>query len=169
MKLIIAFLTIILLTSCWPKSVSFVDTGGMPDEWKFFYLNTLKNIAPNAPISYSAVLSDAVKDGIQNGSRLKLATDAKDAQIEIDGTITSYSITPIALVEGDNATKNRLTISVKFNFFINDPEDDEMTLVSTRFFDYDASADLASQESVFLDEINAQIVQDVTSKLLSNW
>ena len=49
------------------------------------------------------------------------------------------------------------------------PEDEEMTLVSTRFFDYDASADLASQESVFLDEINTQIVQTVTNKLLSNW
>ena len=85
------------------------------------------------------------------------------------GAITSYSITPIALVQGDNATQNRLTISVKFNFYINAPEEDEMTLVSTRFFDYDASADLSSQESVFLDEINAQIVQDVTNKLLSNW
>jgi len=168
MKLIIAFLTIILLSSCWPKSVSFID-GSLPDEWKFFYLNTLKNNATNAPISYSAILSDAVKDGIQNGSRLKLAVDAKDAQIEIDGTITSYSITPIALIEGDNATQNRLTISVKFNFYINSPEEDEMTLISTRFFDYDASSDLASQESVFLDEINTQIVQDVTNKLLSNW
>ena len=168
MKLIIAFLTIILLSSCWPKSVSFVD-GNLPDEWNFFYLNTLKSNAPNAPISYSAILSDAIKDGIQNGSRLKLATDAKDAQIEIDGMVTSYSITPIALVQGDNATQNRLTISVKFNFYINAPEDEEMTLVSTRFFDYDASADLASQESVFLDEINTQIVQDVTNKLLSNW
>lgn len=168
MKLIIAFLTLILLTSCWPKSISFVD-GSLPDEWEYFYLNTLKNNAANAPLSYSAILSDAIKDGIQNGSRLKLATDAKDAQVEIEGTITSYSITPIALIEGDNATQNRLTISVKFNFFITAPEDDEMTLVSTRFFDYDASADLASQESVFLDEINAQIVQDVTNKLLSNW
>ena len=63
----------------------------------------------------------------------------------------------------------KLVLSTKFNFYINAPEEDEMTLVSTRFFDYDASADLSSQESVFLDEINAQIVQDVTNKLLSNW
>ena len=74
MKLIIAFIAIILLTSCWPKSVSFVD-GNLPDEWKFFSLSTLKSNAPNAPISYSAILSDAIKDGIQNGSRLKLASD----------------------------------------------------------------------------------------------
>ena len=168
MKIIIAFITVLLLTSCWPKSVSFVD-GNLPDEWQRFYLSTLKNNATNAPLSYSAILSDAVKDGIQNGSRLKLAADSKDAQIEIEGVITSYSITPIALVEGDNATQNRLTISVKFNFYINAPEEDEMSLVSTRFFDYDASSDLSSQESVFLDEINTQIVQDVTNKLLSNW
>lgn len=169
MKSIVVFLALILLTSCWPKSVSFVDKGGMPDEWNYFYLNTLKNSAPNAPISYAAILSDAIKDGIQNGSRLKLATDPKDAQIEIEGTVTSYSVSPIAMVEGDNATQNRLSISVKFDFFINAPEDDEMNLISTRFFDYEASSDLSSQESVFLDEINTQIVQDVTNKLLSNW
>ena len=169
MKLIIAIFSIALLSSCWPKSVSFVDSGSMPEEWQVFFVNTLSNNAPNTPISYSATLSEAVKDGIQNGTKLKLGTRVEDAQIEIEGTVTSYTIIPIALQEGDNASQNRLTVSVKFEFYINAPEEEQMSLVSTRFFDYPANTDLGTVESQFLEEVNTQIVQDVINKLLSNW
>ena len=168
MKLIVAVISIILLSSCWPKSVSFID-GSMPEEWKVFYVTTIKDNAPNTPISYAALLSEEIKDGIQNRTRLKLGTTKEDAQVEIEGTINSYTITPIALQQGDNANQNRLTVSVKFDIFINAPEEDEMTLVSTRFFDYDANTDLATVESQFLQEVNAQIIQDLLNKLLSNW
>ena len=168
MKLIAAIISIILLSSCWPKSVSFVD-GSMPEEWKMFYINPLKNNAPNTPISYAATLSEDIRDGLQNGTKLKLGTKVEDAQLEIDGIISSYSITPIALQEGDNATQNRLSVSVKFDIFITEPVEDQMTLTSTRFFDYNASTDLATVESQFLEEVNTQIVQDLINKLLSNW
>ncbi len=168
MKLIVAVISIVLLSSCWPKSVSFVD-GSMPEEWKVFYVTTIKDNAPNTPISYAALLSEEIKDGIQNRTRLKLGTTKEDAQIEIEGVINSYTITPIALQQGDNANQNRLTVSVKFDIFINAPEEDQMTLLSTRFFDYDANTDLATVESQFLEEVNAQIIQDLINKLLSNW
>jgi hypothetical protein len=75
----------------------------------------------------------------------------------------------VAIQEGDNSAKNRLTISVQFTIFITAPEEDKMTLTSTRFVDYDSDTDLASQEATLLDEISTQIVQDVINKLLSNW
>ena len=169
MKIILSLFVLILFSSCWPSSVSFVDSGSMPEEWEQFFVKTIKNNAPNTPISYNSTLTEDVKDAIQNGTRLNLATRAEDAQIEIEGIITSYSITPIALQEGDNAAQNRLSVSVKFDIFIKAPEDDEMHMVSTRFFDYPASTDLAQVESEYLEEVNDQIVQDVVNKLLSNW
>ena len=168
MKFIFYILTVFLLSSCWPKSISFVD-GTMPEDWKMFIVNPIKNNAPNAPINYSPNLAEAIKDGIQNGTRLKLATSADEAQIEIEGTVVNYSISPIALQEGDNASQNRLSVSVKFDIFINAAEEDEMHLVSTRFFDYNSSTDIGTVESQFLEEITTQVVQDVINKLLSNW
>ena len=44
-----------------------------------------------------------------------------------------------------------------------------MELTSSRFVDYDATLDLASNENDLLEEINKQIVQDVINKLFSNW
>lgn len=156
------------LSSCWPTRIGFVD-GSMPPEWQQFSLKTLDNNAPNAPLSYAASLSESIKDGIQNNTRLTLVGDPNKAQVQIEGEITNYSVTPIALQEGDNAAQNRLTISAKFTIYITSPEEDKMTLSSSRYVDYSSTQDLSSIESTLLEEINSQIVQDVVNKLLSNW
>ena len=142
--------------------------GSMPPEWKAFYVTTLENDAPNAPLSYATNLSESIKDGIQNNTRLVLATQLKDAQVQIEGAVVNYSVSPIALQEGDNAAQNRLSITARFTIFLS-TEDDEWTLTSTRFADYASSADLSSVEATLLEDINVQIVQDVVNKLRSNW
>lgn len=169
MRMLIVFLSLILLTGCWPSSVSFVDSGSMPPEWKTFYVHTMSNSAPNVALSYPAALSEAIKDGVQNNTRLLLNNTADKAEVEIQGTIISYSITPIALQEGDNASQNRLNVSVNFEIIIHAPEEREMKMVSTRFIDYNSNTDLATVETQLLEEVNTQIVQDVINKLLSNW
>lgn len=169
MKLIFCLIVLIGLTGCWPSSVSFIDTGSMPEEWKTFSVKTLENDAPNTPISYAALLSEKLKDGVQNNTRLLLNPVVGKGEVSIEGKISSYTIIPVAIQEGDNSAKNRLTISVQFTIFITVPEEDKMTLTSTRFVDYDSNTDLASQEANLLDEISTQIVQDVINKLLSNW
>lgn len=169
MKLFTFLITSILLTSCWPTSVAFRDIS-MPPEWKIFSLKTLESNAPNAPLSYAAKLTESIKDGIQNNSRLLIKTKATDKeQVAIEGIISAYSVAPIAIQQGDNAAKNRLTISVNFTIFISEPKEDKMTLVSTRFVDYDSNSDFSSIENQLIEDINQQIVQDVINKLFSNW
>lgn len=176
MKWILSIVILGLLTGCWPTSVSFKDKGSMDPRWKNFTLKTLENNAPNAPLSYPANLSESVKDGIQNNTRLKLTSTIDSAQVQIEGSITNYAVSPIALQQGDVAAKNRLTISVNFIILINVPpleneplKENKMTLTSTRFADYESNQDLATVESQLLEEINKQIVQDVINKILSNW
>lgn len=168
MKSISFLLLVFLLASCWPKSVSFRD-GSMPEEWISFSVKTLEVVAPNAPIAYAPTLSESIKDGIQNSTKLILNSKAGGGEVALEGTITNYTVAPIALQPGDNAAKNRLTISVNFIIFITAPTEDKMTLNSTRFADYDSSDDLSAIENELLEEINKQIVQDVINKLFSNW
>ncbi len=170
MKLISCLIIILLsLGSCWPTSISFKDTGSMPEEWKTFSISPLENNAPNAPISYSAQLADEIRDGIQNNTRLKLSTTPNSGEIRIEGVITSYSISPIALQPGDNAAKNRLTINSNYKIHILAPKEQEMMVSCSRFSDYNSSQDLGSIETELLKDINKQIVQDIINKLLSNW
>ena len=158
----------LLLVSCWPSSVSFKDSGSMPEEWKTFTVEMIENNAPNCPLSYGPVLTEILKDGIQNNTRLTLNTN-KEGEIVLTGLISGYNVSPIAIQQNYNATKNRLTIRVQFELFINSPEAQNVKFVSTRFADFDSNVNLASVESQLIDDINSQISQDVINKLLSNW
>lgn len=168
-SLIPLFLLSFVLNSCWPSKISFVDNGSMPEEWKTFSVKTLENTAPNTPISYAAQLSEQLKDGIQNNTRLLLNPETGQGEIYIEGKITGYSVLPVAIQEGDNSVKNRLSISTQFTIFVSKPKEDKMIVSSTRFVDYDSNTDLGTVERTLLEEISAQIVQDVINKLLSNW
>ena len=167
-KLLAIALLFLGLTSCWPTSVSFVD-GTMDPAWKSFTVKTLENNTGNAPLSYNAKLTELIKDGVQNNSRLALGDNADSSEVNIEGVISSYTITPVALQEGDVASQNRLTVTVQFEIFITKPEEDIMELTSSRFIDYDANTDLNTVENEFLSEVSDQIVQDVLNKLFSNW
>jgi outer membrane lipopolysaccharide assembly protein LptE/RlpB len=162
-------LLLAVLSSCWPSSVSFKDKGSMPEEWKTFSVKTLEVLAPNAPLSYGANLTEQLKDGIQNNTRLLLNTNFGKGEVNIDGKILSYNVTPIAIQGNDNATQNRLTISVQFSIEITKPKEELISVTSTRFSDFNANDNLAAVEAQLLEEINTQIIQDVINKLLSNW
>jgi hypothetical protein len=149
--------------------MGFKDVGGMPEEWERFYLQTLKITAPTCPLSYAAGLSETIKDGIQNNTRLGLSPTLNDAQVQISGEITHYSVNPIALQNGDNAAKNRLTVSVIFELYFTSPKKEESKLAVTRFADFDAGSNFSSVETQLLTQVNEQVVQDVINKLTSNW
>lgn len=169
MKLLSIISLVILLSSCWPYSVSLRDTGSMPPEWKTFTVKTLENNAANAPLNLAPKLSEDIKDGIQNNTRLLLNTKNGQGEVNIEGVVTNYSLIPVALQQGDNAAKNRLSITVQFSIFISKPKEETMKLTTSRFVDYNSNTDLASVEQNLLAQINEQIVQDVINKLLSNW
>ena len=169
MKFLLFLPISLLLSACWPSSVSFIDNGSMPEEWKTFSVRTLENNAPNTPISYAPQLSEQLKDGIQNNTRLLLNPETGKGEVYVEGKINTYSVTPVAIQEGDNSAQNRLTISVQFTIFVSAPKEEKMNLTSTRFVDFDSNTDLATVELTLLEEINTQIVQDVINKLLSNW
>lgn len=162
-----------LLTACWPTSVSFNDTGSLHACLKHFQMDPLEIAAPNAPINYQIDLTEAIKSGIQNNTRLLLAGENNKPQVTITGKITNYVVSPIAIKEGDNAAQNRLTVSAMMEIYFDCPNDNyshEMKMVSTRFADFDPSQqDISAIESQLLQEINTQIVQDVINQLLSNW
>lgn len=170
---VISIIVVLGLSSCWPSSLSFNDTGSLDPCLTHFQMDPLEIAAPNAPINYPIELTEAIKTGVQNRTRLLLASEKNAPQVTIVGKITNYMVSPVALQEGDNAIQNRLTISATMDIYFDcSPKKDyvlEMKVVSTRFANFDANLDISSVESQLLQEINDQIVQDVINQLLSNW
>lgn len=158
-----------LLTACWPESFSFRDSGGMPNEWQSFTIQNLENTAPNCPLSFGPLLTEQLKDGVQNNTRLVLNTQKGAGEVNIEGAITNYQVQPLAIQGADNASSNRLTISLALKIKITAPKEEEWQLVSTRFADFSSTANLADVEQKLFAEISEQMVQDLINKLFSNW
>jgi hypothetical protein len=169
MKFIIIIILFLSLSSCWPTSVSFNDTGSIPPEWNQFSLINLENTAPNSPINFSGYLSDKIRDGIQNNTRLKLSSTANSGELRLEGSISNYIISPIAVQAGDNVAKNRLTVTCIIKINITSPKEQEMIVNSTRFADFPTVKNITEVESELNELISQQIVQDVINKILSNW
>ena len=156
------------LSSCWPTRVGFVDDS-MPEEWNDFYVTPLEMNVATAPGNYNSTLTESLRNGIQNNTRLKMLTSIDSSDVQISGVISSYNTTPQAIANGENAQKNRLTVSVNFTILTPTKGLEKMQMTSTRFADYDATQQLSDVENELLELINQQVVQDVISKLRSNW
>ena len=141
----------------------------MPEEWKTFSIQKLENTAPNCPLSFGALLTEQLKDGVQNNTRLVLNTKQGSGEVNIEGAITGYQVQPVAIQGADNASSNRLTMTLSLKIKIKAPKEEEWQLVSTRFADFDAKSNLADVEQKLFAEISAQMVQDLINKLFSNW
>lgn len=132
-----------------------------------FSVNIFEEQAANAPVGYGAQFTEYLKDFVIGRSSLKLLN--KSADINISGTITSYSVLPVAVQGNQTTAQNRLTISIKVSVLNIKTPNESFEQTFSQFSDFDASTDLSSIESDLLDDINAKLSQDIINKLTSNW
>ncbi|MFZ9611963.1 MAG: LPS assembly lipoprotein LptE [Crocinitomicaceae bacterium] len=169
MRNLLFILMAIGLSACWPSSFSFRDKGGMPEEWKTFTLKTLELDAATCPLNFAALLSEKMKDGVQNNTPLLLNTTYGIGEVNMEGKITQYSVMPLAVQGNNNASQNRLTMSVAMSINITKPKEEQWTLTTTRFADFNSGTNLSEVENKLFEDISEQMVQDLINKLLSNW
>lgn len=169
MKYVLFILVAIGLSACWPSSFSFRDTGGMPEEWKTFTLKTLTLEAATCPLSFAAILSENLKDGVQNNTPLLLNTTFGKGEVNMEGKISQYLVTPLAVQGNNNASQNRLSMTLVMTINISEPNEEQWTMTSSRFADFSSGTNISEIETKLFEDISAQMVQDLINKLLSNW
>ena len=165
MKKLIYIFVLLILTGC-KVTYSLVDQD-FPPHWKTFSLENIEVSAPNAPTTFSIQLTELIKDGLLDRTKLELLPDG-DADIQFTGTVVTYRVAPQAIQANETAAQNRLTISMRMNYTTKS-QDGELKIQSpftlTRFAVYNADQDLTSVEATLLEEINAQFVQDIINRL----
>lgn len=104
---------------------------------------------------------------IQRNTRLQTTDGASDLNLE--GEITGYNLTPQAVTEDAYASKTRLTITVrvKYTDTINDKNDIDQTFSAYR--DFDASELLIDVQDQLCQEISKELVDLIFNATLGNW
>jgi len=151
-----------VLSGCY----SFKGTS-IPANVTTFMLQNFEVQALNAPPDIDQGFSEALRDKIRSQSRLNQVNVNGD--VEFSGSITEYSIQPVAAREGEAAELTRLQISVSVNYVSWVNEEDKWTNKFSRFAEFDSSTDFSSAQESLTEEIYEQIMEDIFNKAFNNW
>ena len=99
----------------------------------------------------------------------RLQTTDGNSDLEMEGEITGYNLSPQAVTEDAYASQTRLTISVRVRYTDsrNDANDIDQTFSAYR--DFDASMMLDEVQDQLCQEIAKELVELIFNSTLGNW
>ena len=155
----------VLFASC---RLSISLTGGTVDpRAKTVAITTFQNNASLVNPTLSQSFTTALKDKIQGQTPLTIVSTNGD--YELEGEITGYNVSPVAIQGNETAAMNRLTITVRVRFTnsFDDTQNFEQTF--SRYADYSSTQNLSSVEAGLVSEINDALTDDIFNKAFVNW
>ncbi|WP_041779735.1 LptE family protein [Belliella baltica] len=155
-------------------SYSFTGTNINYDLTKTFSVENFFNDSGGGPANMEQQFTESLKDFYQRNTQLELVRSNGD--IQLSGSITRYNLTPQATVTStdpnspDRAGQMRLTIVVEVEYINMAVEEENLKRSFSFFRDYDPRTTSVLQvESVLIEEIFENIIQDVFTATVANW
>ena len=154
-----------LMQSC--GIYSFTGTSIQP-EVKSITINYFEYTAPKVNPSLSNMMTEGLQDKFTRLTKLEQVD--MDGDLEIVGAITGYDVKATAISVKEQATQNRLTVSVKVSFINRKfPEDDFEDKGFSAYADFDASQSLDAVEASLCEEIVEKICDDIFNATVAKW
>ena len=95
-------------------------------------------------------------DYISRNTRLQTTEGAAD--LELEGEITTYNLTPQAVTENAFASKTRLTIGVRVKYINNKDDKKNLDQTFSAYRDFDATLMLTDVQDQLCEEISEELV-----------
>jgi len=164
LKAIYLFLITVLFAAC--GFYSFTGASISVDV-KTVAIQYFPNRAAIIEPTLSQVFTEKLKDYFLSQTNLNLEVNTAD--LNFSGKIVKYEVKPIAIQANEQAAQNRLTISVKVKFENTKDESKNFDQQFSRYADYDSSQSLAEVETVLIEQITTELVEDIFNKAVVNW
>lgn len=165
-KISVILLVYLLLQAC---SVSYKFTGASIDYslTKTLQLSHFVNQAPLVYPPLESQFNEALKDMFTRNTRLQLVNQNGD--MEIEGEIVGYELTPLAVQEDQFASETRLTMNVRMRFRNNkiQGQDKEETISANRTFS--SNINLTDVQDQLIKELTDEIVDQIFNTTMANW
>lgn len=154
---------LIFLQTC---KYSFKGTSIDPDV-ETFNVSVFDLRVINAPPTLGQDFSNELIKKVQRESRLNL--DDTDPHIYFEGVVNQFEVTAPSPEAGERTAFNRLNVTVLVDFF--EAKEDEKTWSQSfsYFFDFPTDQNLLDVQDEALENIYAQLVEDVFNKAFTNW
>jgi hypothetical protein len=148
---------------------SFNPKGTIDPEIKTVRITPFENRAPYQNPQLVPNLTERLREKITRQTKLRQTNS--DANLEVSGTITDYSVltTGVSTTNGQSQTSiNRLTVTVHI-IFTNTLKNDVKEADVSRSFDFPASQSLNQAERSLLDEIVRNLGDEIFNRIFSDW
>ncbi|MCQ2173503.1 MAG: LPS assembly lipoprotein LptE [Bacteroidales bacterium] len=166
-KISLAFtaLASLLMVSC-KVSYSFTGTSIQADV-NTIYIEYFDYKALTVNPTLSNQLTEELRTRFRRMTRLE-QVDA-EADLELSGSITGYSISATAISSSEQATQNRLTIAVEIDFVNNKHPEDNVKKSFSQYADFPATTPFSSVESSLCTEIVDKLIEDIFNATVAQW
>lgn len=154
----------VVLTSC--GIYSFRDAI-IPENVKTVKIGFIENKARYINPQLAPLLMDKLQQKILGQTKLT-RTNSDDAHYQIYATITNYDPSQTVGVSAQQASTNRLTVTVHV-LLKKTLDNKEQEFDVSRNFDFSANLSLNQAESQLMDDILRNITDDIFNQIFSNW
>ena len=166
MKKLMLLLCIGLLNSC---VISYKFNGASIDysTTKTISIADFPNVAPLVYAPLSNNLSDGIRDLFQRKTRLEQVR--RGGNLEIEGEIIGYSLTPMAVAANSYASETKLTITVKVRFTNNVAPEESFEKTYTAYQTFDSSQMLNDVQDELCNTMITEIAEQIYNDTVAKW
>lgn len=148
------------------------NQGQIPDSIKTIKINFIENKAQYVNPQLSPQLTDRLRQKILSQTRLTQTNNTSDADYELTGFISTYSVSTVGATNQQSST-NRLTVGAKIT--LNNRKSGPVSgknpkeINVSRNFDFDATYSLAQAEAALTETIISNLVDEIFNNIFSDW
>lgn len=117
------------------------------------------------------ILSQTLTEGLKDyfNSQTNLDQVSKNGDLIFEGSITNYSVSPVAIQGNQTAALNRLTIKINVKFTNNKDHSQDFDTSFSEFEDYESSKRISDVEEELITQIVQKLTEDIFNKSVANW
>ena len=156
----------LLINGC---TISYKFNGASIDYSKVKTIS-VADFTKNAALVYAPLavnLTDGIKDLYQRQTRLEQVR--RSGNLELEGEITGYNLTPMSVSSDSYAAETKLTIIVKVRFTNNIAPEESFEKTYTAYQTFDASQMLNDVQEELCNTMIAEIADQIYNDTVAKW
>ncbi len=124
----------------------------------------------NAALVY-AQLSNSLSEGIrdQYARQTRLSVLPKGGDLELEGEITGYTLTPMAIAADSYSAETKLTLTVKVRFTNNIEPEESFEKVYSAFQTFESSQLLSDVQEELCNVMIIEIAENIYNDTVAKW
>jgi hypothetical protein len=160
------FIPLLVLSGC---TISYKFNGASIDYTKVKTIS-VQDFPIQATLVY-APLSPAFTEGLKDMfiRQTKLKMIKKDGDLQIDGEIVGYDLTPMATQSDGYASETKLTVTVNVRFVNTTKPEENFEQKFSAFKTFQSTSMLEDVQDQLIEEITKEIAQSIFNKTVANW